>query len=1129
MGVIVKVVDNDIRRPVAMKVILGEDNRNRLERFVEEAQVTGQLEHPNIVPVHEIGIDEGGKVYFTMKLVGGESLESILDAIADEGHSTLHRPYGDNFPLSRLLQIFLKVCDAVSFAHSRGVLHRDLKPENVMVGDFGEVLVMDWGLAKVGSKEATPSRERVGTIRSEKEMGRTLDGDILGTPSYMPPEQADGRIDELDERSDVFALGGILYRILTHVAPYTGETVENVLLKAVVGEVVRPRKRSPWNHIPPELEAICLKAMAKERSRRYVNVRALVDDILSFQERRPVASLHYSAFRKIILWIQRNPTFSLVGSLTTFLVLTGCSVAWVLAEKARQAELERSLAEERAAQSDLERELAHTRALKAEAEVSGQQESENLLLKLKSLRRGPTYDAAARAILEEASKAAGGYWKPHLLLAKHHADLGRHEDAEVEFTRANDAYRDQFGRDSQEIWFETGMYYGLPDELGGPGREKKALEYFHRAHACDPGTPHGKLARAIGLVIEASLEPVKADAQLEEAIRLSDELSEDVIAVNLEATWLVRGWIFGISVFVSFQTPALTRVADFEKAGEALDKVANRTVVSVAFLNFYGNVLEELGRHEEAIGFFNRCIEVSPQPGLYNNRGTAYCRLGLAKEEEGHDGAPYFRKALQEFEEGLKRDRDFGVLHANKGLALMHLGAALSKSGEDPASLFEKALESMREALRLSPDYVNGRSALGELYRRRGEYKSGRGDDPDADYDSALEAYQEALRHRPGISRYHAEIGRVHYLRGTHAQSRGGDTLVHFRLAVKACDEALRLDPNNSEARSNRALMNDKIGQVEAGRGADPRESFLKSIEDYSESISKNSSGGGNFFERGLAWANLAQAQGRRGEDPGNSFDKAVADFRASLKRGHKPIDSLNNCATAHALKARFEASAKQDARSSFAKAIAVYGEVLKDHPGHAPALMRRGVVHRDLAEHLNQRGSDPFPAFSDAIADMTEALQIDPGSVSGWYERGVTHDKLSVVKASRGGVPKTELKRAIRDFSEALKRNPAHAGALNDRGRTHMNLGKVHEAAGEYRISHYEKAVADLEEAVKLDPRSWRAYYNLGGAYERARRYDPALAALEKVKAILGQPAPELEQAIARVRTALEKGRKDR
>ncbi|MHC5079634.1 MAG: serine/threonine-protein kinase [Planctomycetota bacterium] len=251
MGAIVKLVDNDIRRPVAMKVILGEGVKERVERFVEEAQVTGQLEHPNIVPVHELGLDPDGKVYFTMKLVKGESLDAIIDALADKDPEVVR-----NYPLSHLLQIFLKVCDAIAFAHSKGVIHRDLKPENVMVGRFGEVLVMDWGLAKVRGREDTAVEELVETVRSEREVGKTLSGEVMGTPSYMPPEQASGKVERIDERSDVFALGAMLYKILTHEAPYTGSHVTEVLTKAVTCAYKAPRVKSPWNRIPKELQSI---------------------------------------------------------------------------------------------------------------------------------------------------------------------------------------------------------------------------------------------------------------------------------------------------------------------------------------------------------------------------------------------------------------------------------------------------------------------------------------------------------------------------------------------------------------------------------------------------------------------------------------------------------------------------------------------------------------------------------------------------------------------------------------------------------------------------------------------------------------------------------------------------------
>ncbi|HAR66684.1 MAG TPA: serine/threonine protein kinase, partial [Lentisphaeria bacterium] len=200
---IFEAVDTGSRRVMAMKVMSpGKiSNDADLVRFVEEAQITAQLEHPGIPPVYDFGVDADGNVYYTMKLVPGRTLEAILSDIREGKQETI-RKYG----LARLLSILMQVCDAVEYAHSRGVIHRNLKPENIMVGSYDDVQVMDWGVAKV-----LPNRG----VTDRRTVDQTVDGEMIGTPEYMAPEQAYGKISEIDERSDVYALGGVLYAILT--------------------------------------------------------------------------------------------------------------------------------------------------------------------------------------------------------------------------------------------------------------------------------------------------------------------------------------------------------------------------------------------------------------------------------------------------------------------------------------------------------------------------------------------------------------------------------------------------------------------------------------------------------------------------------------------------------------------------------------------------------------------------------------------------------------------------------------------------------------------------------------------------------------------------------------------------
>ncbi len=243
MGVIFKVWDGNLHRPLAMKVIRGQDHLDAaslapigtqmLARFLKEAEITGQLDHPGIVPVHEIGTDEHGRVYFTMRLVEGESLGAVLDKMG-KGDAT--------WTQTRVVDVLVKICETLAFAHSRGVVHRDLKPANIMVGRFGETYVMDWGLAKVLPGKGRPGRERPALDKESllpihegdghglpqddiAPADLTTAGTVLGTPAYMPPEQADGRPDALDERSDVYSVGAMLYRVLTGQAPYAERSV----------------------------------------------------------------------------------------------------------------------------------------------------------------------------------------------------------------------------------------------------------------------------------------------------------------------------------------------------------------------------------------------------------------------------------------------------------------------------------------------------------------------------------------------------------------------------------------------------------------------------------------------------------------------------------------------------------------------------------------------------------------------------------------------------------------------------------------------------------------------------------------------------------------------------------------
>jgi serine/threonine protein kinase/Leucine-rich repeat (LRR) protein len=335
MGAVLKAQDNNLARTVALKVMLNsaEATDQAVYSFVAEAQITGQLEHPNIVPLHDIGVAADGTIYYTMKLIEGRTLRDILKDIRDGNAETIQR-----FPLDKLLTIFQKVCDGIAYAHSRRVIHRDLKPDNVMVGAFGEVLILDWGLAKVLPEPGQADTEEHGGEFSGPLPGAsgadamaTMAGQVKGTPNYMAPEQAEGRVADIDTRSDIYALGGILYCILTMQPPITGGTLDEILSKvtavdaksesgaspAIIAPALyndmevqnptgMPAPHCPGGRVPEALSAVVMKCLSRAREARYQTIEELQADIHAFQSGYATRAQDANFITVLKLMMQRN-------------------------------------------------------------------------------------------------------------------------------------------------------------------------------------------------------------------------------------------------------------------------------------------------------------------------------------------------------------------------------------------------------------------------------------------------------------------------------------------------------------------------------------------------------------------------------------------------------------------------------------------------------------------------------------------------------------------------------------------------------------------------------------------------------------------------------------------------------
>jgi serine/threonine protein kinase len=503
--------DTDLNRDVALKEIkaTASPSPESWRRFLKEAQVTGQLEHPNIVPVYELARrKEDDQPFYTMRFVRGQTLRN---AIAEFHRQRAGKPAGRLEMQRQLLEPFIKVCQAVGYAHSRGVIHRDLKAENVVLGGYGEVIVLDWGLAKVAGQQGDGDglegpQPRV-SLSAEADATKTQGQ--LGTPVYMAPEQVDARFGTVDTRTDVYLLGGMLFEILTGHPPAPGDDVSDVFRNIEAGHLHQARALDPT--IPRPLEAVCARALAHDQAKRYHRPEELAEDVRRWLVDEPVSVYQDPLHVRLLRWSRRHRT--LVASLAVLMAtaLLGLSLALVLVDRERaRTEKQRTIADEQRTIAQRERAIALENAARALQNLRlAQDAADGLLAEVADvdLAEIPQMEPVRQRLLE---KARAGYQQ----------------------------FLVQKGDDPLVRWGAHRAAVRLADVLALLGDVPKAESTFRQAIAGlseltnqDPANAGFRrdLARALGglgVLLKDANRYQQSEQSLRDAIRLRDEIAQ---------------------------------------------------------------------------------------------------------------------------------------------------------------------------------------------------------------------------------------------------------------------------------------------------------------------------------------------------------------------------------------------------------------------------------------------------------------------------------------------------------------------------------------------------------------------------------------------------------------------------
>jgi eukaryotic-like serine/threonine-protein kinase len=672
--------DAELHREVALKQIQDRhrDHPESQARFIREAEITGGLEHPGIVPVYGLGADDDGRPFYAMRLIKGDSLKEAIDQfhqcqVAGLGPGRLM------LELQKLLRRFLDVCDAITYAHSRGVLHRDIKPGNIMVGQYGETLVVDWGLAKVVGRPETSGEA---TLRPPSASGssETLPGSAMGTPAFMSPEQAEGNLDRLGPASDIYSLGATLYCILTGKAPIEGSDHEQALRRVQRGDFAPPRQVKP--DVPRPLDAICLKAMALKPEDRYSTPRALADDIERWLADEPVTAWREPISVRGRRWMRRHRTAVAVAVATGTVALAALGIGY-----RRQMNVNRQLgranaqllvanAREQAARAESDRRLDQTlQAIESyytgasEEVLLGQKELQPLRRRLLEKPRqfyeqlGRDLEGTGSRDLRALSLLARG----RMGLGRIASILGEKPDARTQYEAAIALYRqliaarpddldDQYGL--AKCYTALGVVQSATGDLGGAAESlRQAVAIGTKLTAARPAVADFQYALAgshgdLGTVWLARGDLRLAGDSYGQAIPLFRKLTEAQPKLPEYQRGLARVYLNlgGVQQRLGkFQAAASSHGSALAiNTGLTKDRPDEPENLNALVVNHtrLGIVQGELGdtkraaeSHRQAIAIGTKLTAAQPNVPDYQNRlAASYNNLGLEQRRAGDAG-----------------------------------------------------------------------------------------------------------------------------------------------------------------------------------------------------------------------------------------------------------------------------------------------------------------------------------------------------------------------------------------------------------------------------------------------------------------------------------------------------------